>query len=169
MSYTKQVVQFISSSLLQIQRKPDNKYESEPELQELVKYWMPSGSGIDAGTRLDFNKSKPNKLIFNFDYHHMDQNGFYCGWSYHSLIVTPDFDGFDMRIIGQHPSRRKWQTQHFHEYLYQTYYFALQREYKYDVDLTRKLRVYTCVEFPHMQVSIPAHWLITEPCEQQQS
>lgn len=169
MSYTKQVVQFIASSLLQLKSNANSRYEYEYDLDTLVRYWMPSGSGIDHGTRLDFEKSTPTKLVFTFDFHHMDQHGFYCGWSSHSLIVTPDFDEFDMRFIGQHPSRKRWQTQYFHEYLHQTYYFALRREYKYDVDLTRKLRVYTCVEFPHMQVTTPAHWLNTDPCVQQQS
>lgn len=162
MSYTKQVVQFISSYLYQIQHNPNSKYESEQELHQLVKYWMPSGSGIDAGTRLNFHKSKPHKLVFDFDFHHMNQDGFYCGWSSHSLIVTPDFDGFNLRIVGQHPSRQKWQTDYFHDHLYSTFELALRRAYKYEVDLTRKLRVYTCVEYPQMQVSIPAHWLINE-------
>ena len=160
MPYVKSVVQFIAASMIQIKFR--SEYEYEHDLCTLVKYWMPHGSGIDCGTELDIVKSTGTKLIFTFDYHHMDSNGYYCGWSSHKLIVTPDFENFSMKIIGQHPSRQRHSTQNFHDYLYDTYSHALQRKYSYNVDLTRKLRIYTCVEHPTMQVTTPAHWLKRE-------
>jgi hypothetical protein len=86
---------------------------------ELVDRYMPSGSGIDTGTKFNFETSKPNKLVFSFGYHHMDENGYYDGWTEHTLIVTPSlaFD-FDMRITGRNRNSTK-------EYLYEVFQFAL--------------------------------------------
>lgn len=165
MSFVKPVVYFISQFLDNVQRT--NSLDDEYDLETLVKAWMPRGSGIDCGTKLDIEKSTPVKLVFTFDYHHMNEHGFYCGWSSHKLIVTPTFDDFDMRIIGQHPSRKRHQTDWFHDYLYSTYRYALGATFRYSVDTETKERVYTHVDSidpdSKWQVRIPAHWLITEP------
>lgn len=88
-------------------------------IEELVREHMPSGSGIDTGTKFSFEDSKPNRLVFYFSYHHMDENGYYAGWTDHKLIVTPSLiSGFDMRITGRDRNDIK-------EYLYQVYQFAL--------------------------------------------
>ncbi len=50
---------------------------------------LPSGSGIDAGVIFDFEKSTPEKLIFTFGFHFMDDNGMYDGWKHYTLTVTP--------------------------------------------------------------------------------
>lgn len=75
---------------------------------------LPSGSGIDSGTLLD-ESSKPNRLVFTFGYHHMNDAGFYDGWTDHSAIVTPSLTSdFDLRITGRNRSDIK-------EYLQQTF------------------------------------------------
>jgi hypothetical protein len=160
MSYVKSVVQFIAASMIQIKFR--SEYEYECDLDALVKQWMPRGSGIDCGTQLDIVKSTGTKLVFTFDYHHMDQHGYYCGWSNHKLIVTPAFEDFTMKIIGQHPSKERHQTTYFHDYLYDTFNYALQSRYEYKVDLERKVRIYTSVDRPNMQITMPAHWLKKE-------
>ena len=67
----------------------------------LVAVYMPSGSGIDSGTKLDFDRSKPNRLVFTASYHHMNDGGMYDGWTDHDIIVTPDLSfGFVLRITG---------------------------------------------------------------------
>ena len=159
MSYVKPVVYYISQFLENQARNVNTVYEYD--LETLVKAWMPSGSGIDCGTKLDFEKSTPIKLVFTFDYHHMNEHGYYYAWSSHKLIVTPTFDDFDLKIIGQHPSKQKHNTDWFHDYLYNTYRHALQSRFEYTVDNEFKERVYTYVEFPerNWQVRIPAHWL----------
>ena len=160
MSYVKPVVYFISQFLENVNRNTVTT-DYEYDLETLVKEWMPRGSGIDCGTKLDVEKSTRTKLVFTFDYHHMNEDGYYCGWSSHKLIVTPTFDDFDLKIIGQHPSKQKHQTDWFHDYLYDTYRHALQSRFEYSVDNESKERVYTYVEFPerNWQVRIPAHWL----------
>lgn len=50
---------------------------------------MPSGSGIDSGTKLLLEESSKEKLVFQVDYHHMNENGYYCGWSTRQVVITP--------------------------------------------------------------------------------
>lgn len=70
--------------------------------ERICKESMPSGSGFDAGTKLDFEKSTPEKLVFTTSFHHMDENGGYCGWTDHSVIVTPSLQqSFKIRVTGK--------------------------------------------------------------------
>lgn len=82
---------------------------------------MPSGSGIDDGTKLEEDLCAPNKLVFTFGYHHMNEAGMYDGWTDHALTVTPSFDSINMKISGSNRNDIK-------EYLYEVYYYALMRE-----------------------------------------
>lgn len=69
---------------------------------ELVKQHMPSGSGFDNGTTLDFGATRPNRIVFNTAFHHMDEHGSYCGWTEHQVIVTPSLVyGFELRVTGR--------------------------------------------------------------------
>jgi hypothetical protein len=170
MPYVKTVVQFIADHVRSYynnannpQAKPGSNRIIYDDLQELVKFWMPSGSGIDCGTQIVIGASNPTKLHFTFDYHHMNQHGFYCGWTSHGLIVCADFDDFTMQIIGQHRSKKKHETQIFHDYLYDTFRHALLETYNYTIDEERKLRVYTSCNRPNLVTTIPAYWLHEEP------
>lgn len=83
---------------------------------------LPSGSGIDSAPKFDFDKSTPEKLIFHFGYHHMNESGMYDGWTDHSLIVTPSLQfGFHIRITGKDRNQVK-------DYLYETFQYALAEE-----------------------------------------
>jgi hypothetical protein len=86
-------------------------------LKTLVDY-LPSGSGIDSGVTLDEDKSGPAKLVFTFGYHHMNEHGFYDGWTDHVLTVRPSFDGIDMSISGRDRNDVK-------DYLYQVFDYSL--------------------------------------------
>lgn len=91
-------------------------------LIDLVKENMPSGSGVDCGTKLDLDASTPDKLVFTFSFHHMDQNGMYCDWTDHKAIVTASLaHGFDLRITGRDKNSVK-------DYLQDTFHFALSEE-----------------------------------------
>lgn len=50
---------------------------------------FPSGSGFDCGTHIDLANSTSNKLVFFTEFHHVDEYGRYCGWSYWTVTVTP--------------------------------------------------------------------------------
>lgn len=73
--------------------------EMEDRVREIMA-GAPSGSGFDSGTTLG-DKSTPKKLIFNTSYHHMDDDGFYIGWTHHKVIITPSFDGMDIKVTGK--------------------------------------------------------------------
>lgn len=76
---------------------------------------LPYGSGLDAGVHIDMERSKPDKIVFNTEFHHLNENGYYDGWSTHSLIITPRFGGYDLKITGKNRNGIK-------EYLYDTFY-----------------------------------------------
>lgn len=72
--------------------------KTEDEIQNA----LPSGSGFDDKIRVDYEKSKPDKIVLNANFHHMDDNGYYCGWSYHTIVITPSLEfGFNLKITGQ--------------------------------------------------------------------
>ena len=72
----------------------------------------PSGSGFDDGTQLD-EKSIPERLVFTFGYHHMNELGYYEGWTHHDVIVTGSLVfGFMMRILD---TESEEDLDHFHE------------------------------------------------------
>jgi len=74
----------------------------EASIDELVKTYMPTGSGFDSGTMLDLGVSGPDRLVFRTSFHHMNENGYYDGWSEHDIIVTASLAfGFNLRITGQ--------------------------------------------------------------------
>ena len=67
---------------------------------------LPSGSGIDCGMKIDFERSKtlkgenyPSKIVLLGNYHYMDENGFYSGWFDFQLTIKPCLvHGFGMDI-----------------------------------------------------------------------
>lgn len=75
---------------------------------EMVENYLPSGSGFDSGTKFLFEESNDNKLVFQADFHHMDDNGYYDGWSEHSVIIRPDLGmGIDIKITGRNRNEIK--------------------------------------------------------------
>jgi hypothetical protein len=85
---------------------------------------LPSGSGFDSGTTIDIERSKPQKILLHTSFHHMDESGGYAGWTEHDVIVTPAFDGIDLRITG--PNRND-----IKEYMHEVF----QNDLMVDVDL----------------------------------
>jgi len=70
-------------------------------LERIVREHLPSGSGFDAGTSIDKVRSRRDRIVFRTSFHHMDENGHYDGWTEHDVVVTPAFDGFDLRVTGR--------------------------------------------------------------------
>ena len=100
----------------------DEWFEKHSErIAELLEH-MPSGSGIDSGTKINLNASSPEKLVFDTAYHHMNDAGMYDGWTEHTVIVTPSLAfGFNLRITGRDRNGIK-------EYLHEVYSLALTQE-----------------------------------------
>jgi hypothetical protein len=97
----------IASLLATIERcKANNNHEwldrHQDRLDAMLKQHLPSGSGIDRGSKLLTHECKSNKLVFSADFHHMDEHGGYDGWSYHQVIVTPSLEfGAVIKITGR--------------------------------------------------------------------
>jgi hypothetical protein len=78
------------------------KAKHTDRLNALVREHMPSGSGFDAGTKLDFSASNPNSLVFTTEFHHMNEHGGYCEWSSHRICVQPSLQfGFVLTVSGR--------------------------------------------------------------------
>lgn len=91
----------------------------EAVIVALTKDRLPSGSGIDNGVLVDLSTSTSQKIVILFSFHHLNENGFYDGWTEHKLTVKPDLaHGFDTSISGRDKNQIK-------EYLYDTFNIAL--------------------------------------------
>ena len=74
----------------------------EEQINEICENYLPHGSGFDSGTTFDYDRSKPNRLVLNTSYHHMDENGYYCDWSDHTVTIRASLAfGFDLAISGR--------------------------------------------------------------------
>lgn len=63
---------------------------------------FPHGSGFDNGTKIDLDRSGDDLLIFTTSFHHMDGNGFYDGWTDHTVTIKPSLSlGFHIAIGGR--------------------------------------------------------------------
>ncbi len=97
----------------------DWKVRHEERIIGIVKNQLPSGSGIDSGTKLDLDKSHADKIVLHTAFHHMDEGGGYDGWTEHTITITPSLSGsFHLRISGRDRNSIK-------EYLADTYHYAL--------------------------------------------
>lgn len=86
---------------------------------ETIEKLLPHGSGIDTGCNIDLQASSENRIVIHFGFHHMNDAGYYDGWTQHKLIITPSLSNeFDLRITGKNRNGIK-------EYLYDVFNFAL--------------------------------------------
>jgi len=84
-------------------------------LAKLVRM-LPSGSGIDSGTELISADS--SKIVLSAGFHHMNENGYYDGWTEHRITIRAQFGGIDVTIGGRNRNDIK-------EYLGELYHSAL--------------------------------------------
>lgn len=61
---------------------------------------LPSGSGFDAGTKIVLSECKPDRVVLSTQFHHMNDGGYYDGWTEHRIIVTPSFTGTNIKVTG---------------------------------------------------------------------
>ena len=63
---------------------------------------LPQGSGFD--TRYaegDVTMDKRGRLVIQTSFHHMNDGGYYDGWTEHTVTVSPAFDGIDIKVSGR--------------------------------------------------------------------
>jgi hypothetical protein len=102
-----------------------NNVEWIEKWSELNNY-LPDGSGFDAGCEIDVENSNETKIIILFSFHHLNENGYYEGWTDHKLTCRPTFDGIDMKISGPNKNQIK-------DYLYDTFDYILNEEHDFTV------------------------------------
>jgi hypothetical protein len=69
---------------------------------------LPHGAGFDAGTSLDESQSHADKVIFHTSFHHMNDAGYYDGWTEHTVTVTPSLiHGINLRVSGRNRNEIK--------------------------------------------------------------
>lgn len=95
----------ISSLLTAIEncRKNGNhewEVKHEETINTIIKEHFPSGGGFDAGTSL-LPESNPEKLVFQADFHHMNDAGYYDGWTEHKVTVTASLSGLHIKVSGR--------------------------------------------------------------------
>lgn len=59
----------------------------EERIQQIVADFLPSGSGWDHGSKIDLDASTDERLVFYGSYHHIDESGFYDGWTDHRITA----------------------------------------------------------------------------------
>jgi len=89
---------------------------------------LPSGSGFDSGTEIDLDRSTPERLVLTTSFHHMNEHGYYDGWTDHSIVVTPSlvFE-FNLRITG----RERYRGGDWKDYCHETFQHVLGQEHEW--------------------------------------
>ena len=75
----------------------------EEQANKLVRECMPSGGRFES-TKLDWNRSMPNKLVLVTAYLH---NGHDAGWTKHTVTVRPDLR-FGFKLLISKSNRRNF-------------------------------------------------------------
>lgn len=98
-----------SNCIARTPHKNDEWFEkSTNSIHEIVKNHLPSGSGVDNGTRIVLEKSTEEKLVFKADFHHMNEGGYYEGWTEHIVTVRASlFDKFTVTVSGRNRNQIK--------------------------------------------------------------
>jgi hypothetical protein len=82
--------------------RPEMAHTWDESLAHLATKLLPRGAGFDCGTRILGRTQNGSGFILETEFHHMDDNGFYDGWTEHRITVRPSFvGGFDLTISGQ--------------------------------------------------------------------
>jgi hypothetical protein len=102
--------------------------ERHVEALEKLSELLPSGSGFDSGTELLQPESTQDRLVFSANFHHIDEGGYYCGWSEHTVIVTPSLVfGFTLKVTGRDKRNIK-------DYIADTFHHVLSGEYELSLE-----------------------------------
>jgi hypothetical protein len=122
--------QTISKTVDWMTRLNDKNEDLITKKMELIKSMLPCGSGIDSGCEVDWDKSKPEKLIINSAYHLMDEGGGYYTWCYFKVIVTPTLQSdFDMIVRPISARDKRLMNKHtLNGYLWDVFNYALLEE-----------------------------------------
>jgi hypothetical protein len=95
---------------------------------------LPSGSGIDNGTKFVQASAATERIQFTCGYHHMNDQGSYDGWTEHVINVKPSWSGMTITISGSNRNDVK-------EYLHDVFSETLSTLVVFDSETDRWLFV----------------------------
>lgn len=68
----------------------------------IARDYLPHGSGFDNGTTLDWERSTGERLKLATSFHHMNDVGYYCGWTDHVVTVRASLGfSFELDVSGR--------------------------------------------------------------------
>jgi len=109
--------------------------EKHEETLDKVIGFLPSGSGLDAYTKVDFEMPKIDKIVLDSSFHVMDENGYYDGWIDFKVVIRPSMlNDFNIDIIGKFTNRKnciKKDCSDIKEYLQDIFSESLNQEVNY--------------------------------------
>jgi len=99
------VVEALTSCVVAINNCAKSKNEEWLERHQQTLHNImekaPHGDGID-GDGIEFSHGSEKVLQFSVSFHHMDENGYYDGWSKHIVTVKPSLlDRFEIQVSGR--------------------------------------------------------------------
>lgn len=74
-------------------------------IERIRREHLPSGGGFDAGTRVIGLAADGHGVKLETDFHHMDDNGSYDGWTHHTIVVRPTFVPSSVHLTITGPDR----------------------------------------------------------------
>lgn len=87
---------------------------------------LPRGAGFDDGTRIAIDACTPERIVLTTAFHHMNEHGFYTGWSEHTIYVRPSFVGTCTLRITTHGKRSTVRVdESWREHAHEVFFFAL--------------------------------------------
>ena len=104
--------------------KSGNTEWMEKHLERLEDYNdnLPSGSGFDSGSKIDFDSTNESKITINTSYHFMDEWGGYDGWEDYKIVIKPSLlHDFLLTIHGKNRNDIK-------DYMYEIFRDSLNEE-----------------------------------------
>lgn len=96
---------------------PDWSAAHQERIDHVLGKWLPHGSGFDQTPELAEDATKPGVVVLKVPYHHMNEHGFYDGWSVYTVRACATFDGHDVRVTGGRKAE--------HDYIAEQYRHAL--------------------------------------------
>lgn len=93
----------------------------EERIRTIARNQLPHGNGLDIGCTVDLKRSRPDRIVIDTGFHHMNDAGFYDGWTDHTLTVWPAFFSVGLKISGRDRNQIK-------DYLRDLFLVALQQE-----------------------------------------
>ena len=100
----------------------------DDRLDDIARNILPRGSGFDSGMKIDLEKSTAEKIVIHADFHHMNEGGYYDGWTEHTVTIRPSLQfGIDITVSGRNRNEIK-------DYIAETFHHVMTREFQWKAE-----------------------------------